>query len=537
MDAPENLRALFGRRITPFIGSGMVRDAGVVDAGQLARAVAAAARVDDFGGDLTKVIRAAEAAYEQSVVQQMVREIVLAEPPRSTPALRALASCARGWFILTTNYDDAIEVSVMAAGLKPVPILLPEVWTAGSPAPDEVFVVHIHGRAVGGGPLILPGRTTNVEAGETRYVAPVTQLLVQEPVVYFGFSFGDGETALQSAVAFMDTNVAGAAEQVLVIRSSDPTEAARRFSHLPNFSVATYYESHEQASWWAQNLSGRAEAPDGCLEKTSTSPPPAWLQPRMFAAALDASPDELEQLVFGVDHRYGTPPASSLEARELFEARHALLIASPGMGKSELCAHLAREDGALPVLVLKASVIAAELDPARSSAQVFAAALLRGAWASRDGVPRPTLEALRSGPLGILVDGFDEVRQGRGSVAGVIAEATLEWPQHHIVVASRPVPECRDLIADGFAPYRLWPSNGWATEYLNARGVDNDARTKMEQARGFEDLIAIPLFARLVADRLLSGELPARPLDLLVDAQRVAAAREEEREVVDGSLF
>jgi hypothetical protein len=265
--------------------------------------------------------------------------------------------------------------------------------------------------------------------------------------------------------------------------------------------------------------------------------------PAIVASATDVrrgaerDPGELDQLVFGVDHSYGTPSASSLEARELFKARHALLIAPPGMGKSELFAHVAREDGALPVLVLKASGIAAELDPARSPAQVFAAALLRGAWASTEGVPRPTLEALRSGPLAFLVDGFDEVRQGRGAVAEVIAEAASEWPQHHVVVASRPVPECRDLIADGFAPYRLWPSNGWAKEYLNARSVENDARTKMEQARGFDDLIAIPLFAKPIADRLLSGELPERPLDLLVDAQRVAAAREEEREVIDGSLF
>jgi hypothetical protein len=338
-------------------------------------------------------------------------------------------------------------------------------------------------------------------------------------------------------LAFLNSEVPDVPRQLLVIQAEDPANARAQFAHFPSLEVVPYSGSHEQASLWAQMLSRRPEAPDGFLPEEPSTPPRGWLQPRMFAASVDASVAELDQMVFGVDDPLGTSPERALDAEKLLEARRALLVASPGMGKSELLLHLARSSADVPTLLLLASDVAAELDPTIAPHASVARALVRRARSFAPNVPRPTLEALRSGPLAILIDGLDEVPGARASVAEAIVHAADAWPQHHWVVASRPISECHELVTSGFSTFRLWPSTTWAREYLDARGIKNAARTQMEQSRGFDDLIGIPLFAGPIADRLASNQLPERPLDLLIDAQRNAAQREQEREAIAGSLF
>jgi len=538
VEIPPELRALASGPITPFLGAGMALEAGIPLASGLAELLVQVGRIEvDDSRDLVKVAKAMEEAHGEKGTQDILRGLINGLPLNSTAPLRALAAGCRGGVILTSNYDDAIEVSTEDAGLRPLPFVLNEALAHGPIGPDEVAVIHVHGRARTNAPLVLPGRETHALATDVAYVGLMGALLAPHPVVYLGFRIGAGEIPLQTTLAFLNSRVIGPAPQFLVVSARDAEGRQEQIEALEalGLTVVTYEGSHEFVSELAQFFAPRAEPLGETVSEQVGPAPEGWVMPRMLRAPLEAAPSQLDQMLFSADRGLAD---AALPAKALVESTRALLVASPGMGKTELLAALARDPDLPAAVMLDLRVVPSELtDNEEDLPLAIARALVRSGRASRREVPVPTLEILEQSGLLILLDSLDEVRAGRVQVAAAIAAAVRHWPQHRWVVASRPVPEAQALVAEGFEVFRLWPSREWGAEYLDARGIDNRARREMEESGGFDDLISIPLFAAAAAPRLIESDLPERPLDLLVDLQRDAADAEQAKEALDGSLF
>jgi hypothetical protein len=516
----------------------MAVDAGIPGANGLARLIEDAAALHvERADDLAAVTAALEASRGEEGAQELIRSVVLDCLINSTAPLRALAAACRGGIILTTNYDDAVELSTVDAGLHPVSMELADALSHGPIARDEVGVLHLHGRAAGAGPLVLPGRSTLLLSGSALYQAVLASMLAPHPVVYFGFRLGPHEIPLHNNLAMIATYLSGAAQQVLIVSAEDVAKRREQIDALLAtglITLAPYEGSHEIVAEFAMLFAPRGEALSGTVGKRVEEAPEGWLMPRMVHAAIDTAPAELDQMVFSTDH--GIVDAT-LRPEALVEATCALLIGSPGMGKTELLAHLARDSEQPPAVVCDLRSVAAQLVEGEEIEMAVARALAGSSRAGRDGIPTPSRDVLDQGGMLILLDSLDEVRSRRGEVAAAVAAATERWPGHRWVVASRPVEECRTLTAAGFEVFRLWPSVAWGSEFLDRRGIVGSARGAMEESGGFNDLISIPLFAAAAADRLIAGDLPDRPIDLLVDLQRAAANTEQAREALEGSLF
>lgn len=532
---PDEIRGLAGKPFTPFIGAGLARDAGVPAGGGLAQLLAAEGSVDG-GHDLAAVTRALESQHGQLGAQDVVRRVIRGLAVNTTPALKALAGACRGSVILTTNYDDAIEMSAKEIGLTARPFELSDAQAYAPPGADEVAVVHVHGRAATGGPLILPGVTTMQLTGAPVYQGLVASFLAPHPVVYLGFRLDPSEGALLAALDLLGGHIQDAAPHYLLLSSDVAVSRSDLQWRIDAglLTVLTYDDpTHAAVSEIAQFLAPRTEVLGDTMSELVGPEPEGYLTPRIFSAALQATPRELDQMTVGVDYGFSD---TALPAQALIDATRALLVASPGMGKSELLAHLARETDQPAAVLVDLKSVASHLG-ADAEPELAVVRALQDGTAGREGTPLPDRDALEQNSYLLLLDSLDEVSSRRSEVVACVLAAVVRWPQHRWIVASRPIEDCVALVGEGFAPFRLWPSSAWGSAYLDKRAIDNAGRRALQDAGGFDDLISIPLFAAAAADRLIAGTLPARPLDLLVELQRAAALAEQRQAVMSGSLF
>jgi hypothetical protein len=145
-------------------------------------------------------------------------------------------------------------------------------------------------------------------------------------------------------------------------------------------------------------------------------------------------------------------------------------------------------------------------------------------------IAREDLDAVE----GVLaLDGCDEIEEHlRPDAVAAILAAVHRWPQQRWLVTSRLCAELSVLSEAGFTIFQIVPSRRWARRYLEMRSVPQ-ARVEhaMLDGYGLGDLLGIPLFAARLADRLLEdAEASVNPLQLLIDEQYAATAREASRE-------
>lgn len=126
----------------------------------------------------------------------------------------------------------------------------------------------------------------------------------------------------------------------------------------------------------------------------------------------EADGDDLERLqgkVWGAEHGWGEP---FTEPEALVAAGRALVLAAPGMGKSELLRLIAYDPDHGPALLTTVANVAAALeepaadpgDPHNAGRHLAVARALSTARAEQPGIPLPDVRALQRTSYTFLLD-------------------------------------------------------------------------------------------------------------------------------------
>ena len=517
--------------VVPFIGAGLASTAGAPSVDDLAAALAARAGVAD--GSLQEVSTAATNTIGELATNAAVADIINSARISPTPTLTALSTWP-AQRLLTTNYCRAIEDAAELAGLQAVPVAARVAKALRPPLPGTIKVVHLHGSAADPPSIVLPGRPTQLLTADDVFRTNVRALMQQSVVIYLGFSLGPEEFPLRDSVAWL-TSIPDVALHILVIPADRAAERGAELEALKGIEhveVVTYdaTRGHGYVHTVALALARTANATGRTASLLAAAVPPAYVLPALVGEDPGASLEQLESKVLGAEHGWGEAFVAS---DELVVAGRAVVLAAPGMGKTELARLLAREPKHSPSLLGSMRDLATALDDdAEEPARAVAQTLARG-QAGVDETPAVDLAALDQTSYLFLLDDLDELSSAkRLASVQAVAAAVERWPQHRWVVVSRPTPEVQTLQAVGFSSYRILPSQAWGEAYLRARGISSDQETWLRDHRpGFGAVLGIPLFAAGIADRLqraqqLAGDLPATALELLVEIQREATERE-----------
>jgi SIR2-like domain len=520
-------------RVIPFVGAGLAIPAGVAE---LPIGVVAAARargVDVASDSLLSVTTALEGSLGTDGTKALVAEVVQSLVVTSTPTLRALAQVP-GRAVATFNYDDAIERAARDVGLVPRPVL-PDTATAFRTAPEgEVMVVHLHGLADAPQSLVLPGRTSEELNANAAFMTLLRSLWARHVVVYFGFRLGPAETHVRAALGWLASELPDAEPQRLLLPASELDLRGEELEVLranPLFEAVPYPDSpgHEAAHQAALLLAPANEPATDVVASRAPEPKPHFLEPALLRADPGTEQSSLRAQAISAELGHGDDEWVTPEA--LLASRQAVVIASPGMGKTQLLLAAGRRaSGGEKPLFANLRPLAGLLDDEDDPLRAFAR-LAGDAAAFAEETPVATSDRLENASYIFLLDGLDEVALGRRrAVVAALRTAVRRWPQHGYIVATRPTAEAPELLEAEFTPFRIVDSGYWGLRYLAHRQLPEDRiREFQRHAPAAGDLLGIPMYAAHIGERLASGEpLPQRPIDLIVDALH-ALAREEAR--------
>jgi hypothetical protein len=518
--------------VVPFLGAGMALRAGAPNVWELAARLSDIAVVSD--GELGAVVRAAEASIGLEDTRRAVAEIVGGRPLRADSRLMKLVQWP-AQRILTTNYDDAVELAAREAGFKTRTVIVGD-SDALTMEPGVVKVIHLHGHHSEPSSIVLPGPTTDRLASEEVFLNQVRAMMQQGTILYLGFSFGTSEIHLRGIVSWL-RQIRNARRHLLVLPEGDLVGREAdlvELSSVPQVTVAGYPAPHRDHTFIEalSSVHARLSFADGRHAEIISSPkPPAYIDPALVKEEEGEDLEDLQGKVIGAEGGWGEPFAV---LKDLAAAGPVVLSGQPGMGKTEALRRLARTYEHGEALVVSATDLAQALrghGPDEHRLNALSKAIALG-LAGRDGVVRPDYDALARNSYLLLLDDFDQVGvDEREAVAAAVLLADERWPQHRWIVAGRPCLELANFSNVGFVRYRILPSESWGHAYLRKRGVAEPAIDRVtNQQAGFGAVMGIPLFAATAADRLL-GEGPSfeTPLGLLVDAQRETAGKEARR--------
>jgi hypothetical protein len=497
--------------ILPFVGAGLTLAAGAPAVPKLARDLASRTGVpfDPSHPSLTVVTRDAEDKHGAGVVSQHVAEIFSGLRLRPTPALTALCGTP-GRRILTTNYDDAIERAARERGIEPITLLPNDVRIVDDrPAEGQLYVVHLHGIPDEPSSIVLPGATTHGLADDQVFERFVSSVMAPRILLYLGFSLGPGESHLHDIVRWLGARPSHAQRQYLLL---DQAQIDRRREQLEEIST---YRNVTVVAY-------EADAEHTAVERVAVTLAPradeelAWVRPPLLRESGDDDEESLRRRITGFDYEMAGAGEIEDPADVLAEPR-SLIVGGPGLGKTTLLKKLPLFDPARPYAIGFLRDFRTADPPERAIAR-----LLRG-------VPVETLDA--GGAL-LELDGLDEVDEELEDDAVIALTAAMRrWPHHTWVISARPGLPADVLAAADLPRFRLFASRRWARVYLRTRAVPPDRVSRaLLDGYGLGDLIAIPAFAKRLADRLLSDDhAEVTPLELLVEQQYEAARIEANR--------
>lgn len=498
-------------RVLPFVGSGLTLAAGAPSAADLAGDLAHRTKVpcNPDRPSLTAVTRDAEDHHGTLLVQRHVAEIITGLRLRPTPALTAICGTP-GRRVLTTNYDDGIERAARSRGLEPI-ILLPDDARVVDDRPDEgqLHVIHLHGIPDDPASLVLPGATTHGLDDDSVFNAFVRSVMAPRILLYLGFSLGTSESHLHRIIRWLGAKPHGAGRHHLLVDRKEVIRRTAEMEQLTTYRNVTVVPYEADALHTAVERVAVALAP---LEEHELT----WVYPPLLCLGQDDDEESLRRRMSGFDFEWGDRGDVSQPA-DLLGDDPCVIVAGPGMGKTTLLERL-------PTFAPNRPTGTAQLRDFRPT---------RCPQDAIDRLLRPLPVAVLRGRGGLmLLDGLDEVDEEleEDAVRAILA-ALNHWPDHTWVIASRPGRAADALSARSVVTYRMLASRRWARTYLETRSVPPDRmRRALFDGYGLGDLLAIPLFAKRLADRLLADDYAdTGPLDLLVDEQYAAAEREAVR--------
>jgi len=401
------------------------------------------------------------------------------------------------------------------------------------PVPGTVHVVHLHGIFDRPETIVLPGTKMDELADDSVFETYVRSMLIPRRVLYLGFGFGATETHLRGIVGWIAARVGDRLPQWLLLgerQIRDRRDDLELFEANEAVELVPYDDSagHAAVEHVALGLAPRSYDRDPGIEHRLT-----FVQPVMLAAGGEEDAENLDRRIASFDFGF-QEREQPIDPVSLGERARTLIVAAQGMGKSKLMRWL-------PWLLERPCVSGtlADFRPGGAGAPPQSAILrlLRDPGSGE----RVTVEAWGGDGLCVLLDELDELESElRADAVEAIVAAAEALPQHRFIVASRPVETLARLREAEFESVHILGSRRWAERYLKTRAVPRQlVEGAMLGGYGLGDLLMIPLFAELLADRLLDGrDAPVEPLELLAGSQREAVEREARRaRVATGPLI
>jgi SIR2-like domain len=514
-------------RIIPFVGAGLSVEAGVPAARKMAALITEKAHDrglevgDGLGFD--DVCAAVTDQLSHRALKEIVAEIVSVREVTPSPVLKLLVRCPTR-IVITTNYDPALAETARVVGLKPVIHDPRSARALERPAEGSVAILHLHGSAADPETLALPGPSLEAPKADEPFKTVLRGLVLPHVVVYLGYRLPPADEYLRQELVWLATAFEDRGTHALLLPRDEVAQRQQELAPLQahagvqieTFDAERGFQAPQHA---ALIIAPRAEVPAAPAVRAvreedviSYFHPPALL-----AAEDDEERDPVTRLSLarlGVGDPVVPPP-------QLLDARRALVVAEPGMGKTQLLYYLGQESRDWTPLFLRLLPFAYELRRGDDVRRAFARAL-REARSFNPGTQRPTPEALESNAYLFLVDGLDEVEpEDRETVIAALAELVDRFAQHLFVVTSRPIPESAGLEDRGFRPYRIYVDDAWGRSYLLARGIPEARINELYRAMPtVADLLGIPLYAAFVGNRLseeAQRPLPQSALTLITD--------------------
>jgi hypothetical protein len=523
-------------RVLPFIGAGVSVNAGVPAAADLARLIAARARTEGIdvaeNASFAEVCAAVSEERDHLRLQQITAAIIDELELQPTPLQQLIVRAPLG-VVATTNFDRSLRLAAEIAGLTPVVRTPQEAHALDTPQAGEVVIVHLHGHVDEPAGMALPGASMDALANDETFKTVLRGLVIARAVVYLGYRLPPEDTYLHREIETLATMFADRGPHRLLIPSNERQARRAEIAALEPFGVSVdTFESDRgyQAVDQAALLIAPAATVEGRESLASVRDTAEYyLPPTLLPEDRErdrTQPDNrlmMAQLGFGDD--------TTKSPGELLAARRAVVIAEPGMGKTQLLYHLGELERTRTALVLKVNELVGQLQPDDDPERVLAAGLAR-ARAFTNDVGRPTRDALDGNAYTFLFDALDEVAPERRADAVALLTALAErYPQHVIVVTSRVNDDVTALETAGFSVSRIPRDGAWGRRYLEQRGIpEQRIRQLYEDVQTIGDLLAVPQYAALIGQRLAHEPLEAIPttgFELMIEVSVKDAVQRE----------
>jgi hypothetical protein len=520
-------------RALPFLGAGVSVGAGVPAAEGLAILMGAAAREEGVivaeGARFAEVCRATSGQLSHLRLQQITAEIISGLELRPTPLQKTIVR-APTRVIVTTNFDGSLSLAATEAGLTPVVRTPNEARALELPEEGQVVLVHLHGHVSDPAGMALPGESMEALATNEAFKVVLRGLVVARAVVYLGYRLPPEDEYLHAEIETLAEMFSDRGPHRVLLPAKEFERRRAELARLEAFGV-TVDTFDSSRGYQALEQAALLIAPGSTVEGEGRLPlirdrAEYYLPPTLLPEDRDrdrTEPDSrLVMATLGFTEATRSPG-------EILECRRAVVMAEPGMGKTQLLYHLGEIDTDRVAVVVKLTEVAARLDD--DEERTLAAALARGRVLTGNVAP-PSRDALDGNAYTLLFDALDEVgRDQREAVVALLIAVADRYPQHVIVITTRVTDDVLALEAAGFEVFRIPRDGAWGRRYLEHRGIPDERVTELfADVQTVTDLVAVPQYAALIGERLAQEPLegvPSTGFGLMIEVGVKDAVRRE----------
>lgn len=510
----------------PVVGSGLSVGAGAPGFGALFEHLVTQAASEGVkipvasDTDPFEAVEAVVAATGEEWVQQGTAEFYADRELRPTPALQALAKVDAG-LIITTNYDLAIEFAAEHVGRTAQTMTVDQFDLAMQHDPEVLRVLHLHGVCTSPETIVLTrGSYARMFTSEESKLL-LRALGTTHRFIFLGHSLAEQEAHIRRDLTWTTEAASVPRSPHLLITNvtsaSEPWAIRFREELAANTRVHVVAFDDPDKEYLATVRAAHAISRPAVVDTADQAPlvDPDQLDAHYLPLPMAEARQISQEGGVGAYHarvwQEGEIFSTALDDREL----HMILEAQGGAGKSQELLQIAHRS---PQPALVQHVTNLQVDRPWSDPGTRFVAGMTTARATRPGVPRLTLDRLRHDSFTLLLDGLDEVAAAtRPELLRLLAEVARAYPQHRIVIGSRPLPELTDQ--ETFVRWTPINDMRWTVRYAESRGVSEAQLQKALPDTGdVTDLITIPIYAAAAVSRVYAGTaLPRTALELICD--------------------
>lgn len=518
------------RRILPFVGAGVSVDAGVPAAAELAPLITQRARdsgadIPD-GADFTTVCALVTEQLTHLRLQEITAEVVGGLEITPTPLQRLIVRCPLRT-VVTTNYEPSLAMAAHEAGLEPIIRTPDQARALERPGDGQVLIVYLHGTVERPETIALPGESMVALAGDEALKTILRALVAPHVVVYLGYRLPPDDDYLREEMRTLQAMFADRGPHRVLLsldeaerRRDDLTELRQNAEiTVETFDSTLGYQAVQQAALIIAPANTR-EAPGEHLSPVRQNALASYyLPPSILPVETEGERDPDARLAIA---QMGFGSERLVTAAEIVEAHRAVVVAEPGMGKTQFLYRLGVDSTERDALFVRLSDLSGQLQEDDDEPERLLTAVLQAAKVFRDDARAPSRDSLDDNAYLLLFDALDEVpAERRARVLSMLDRIAERYAQHVIVVTSRVNDQAFALADESFTAFRIARDADWGRRYLVERGIVPERIERLyDEAHTITDLLAVPQYATLIGERLAEEELrplPATAFALMTD--------------------